>query len=72
MSGNPGLFDHVGGEARRFTVSRVRATKAPIDRAELDAFIRSTAEAYVAQGGTEVTEDMLRDVLPASRGSARP
>lgn len=64
MSGNPGLFDHVGGEARRFTVSRVRATKAPIDRAELDAFIRSTAEAYVAQGGTEVTEDMLRDVLP--------
>ncbi|MDO9427787.1 MAG: hypothetical protein Q7T93_13270 [Methylobacterium sp.] len=64
MSGNPGLFDHVGGEARRFTVARVRATKAPIDPVEFDAFIRSTAEAYVAQGGTEVTEDMLRDVLP--------
>lgn len=64
MSGNPELFDHVRTEAYRFTSARVRETGAPLDPAEIEAFLQTTAEAYVRRGGTEVTDDMRVDVLP--------
>ncbi|MCG5249517.1 hypothetical protein [Methylorubrum extorquens] len=64
MSANPALFEHVGSAARRYTVQRVRETGAPLDPAELDAFLAATAEAYVAEGGSGIDEDMLADVLP--------
>jgi hypothetical protein len=64
VSANPGLFDHVGDAARRFTVRRVRETGAPLDPAEIRAFLVATAEAYVAEGHTGVDEAMLADVLP--------
>ncbi|MFF9551281.1 hypothetical protein [Methylobacterium fujisawaense] len=64
MSANPEFFEHVASSARRFTVQRVRETGAPLDAAEIEAFLAAAAEAYIASGKTGVDEDMLADVLP--------
>ncbi|AWV14894.1 hypothetical protein A3862_04720 [Methylobacterium sp. XJLW] len=64
MSANPALFEHISSAARRFTVQRVRETGAPLDAAEIEAYLAAAAEAYVASGSTGVDEDMLADVLP--------
>ena len=64
MSANPEFFEHVGSAARRYTVARVRETGAPLEPAEIHAFLETTAAAYVAGGSTGVDDDMLADVLP--------
>lgn len=64
MSANPAFFEHVSSAARRFTVQRVGETGAPLNAAEIQAFLAAAAEAYVASGSTGVDEDMLADVLP--------